>query len=82
MNHFIKRAETNIMTIDFSSLGFGTPESTTRQRDLKKSHIGIMDIKNNVVDLNWHDYIQSDFRIYFEKDTDCVSFVYFEKKIN
>lgn len=67
--------------MDFSSLGLGTPESPTRQIDLKKSHVGIKDYDDNLVHLNWHDYIQRDFRIYFEKDTEYVSFVHFEKKI-
>jgi hypothetical protein len=81
MNDLIKQANGCITTMDFSSLGLGTPESSTRQIDLKKSHVGIKDYDDNVVHLNWHDYIQKDFRIYFEKNTAYVSFVHFEKKI-
>jgi hypothetical protein len=82
MNDLIEHASSQIMTIDFSSLGLGTPESATRQTELKKSHVGIMNYNNHTVHLNWHDYIQKDFRIYFEKGTEYVSFVHFEKKIS
>lgn len=81
MNTLIQQNNGQISTIDFKSLGLGTPESDTRFKELKESHKGIKDYNNNSINLNWHDYIQKDFRIYFEKDTEYVSFVHFEKKI-
>lgn len=82
MNHLIEQDSNSIMSMDFSSLGLGTPESDTRRTKLEKSHAGIKDYSSNDVFLNWHDYIQKDFRLYFEKDNEFVSFVYFEKKID
>jgi hypothetical protein len=68
--------------INFSPLGLGRPESPSRFEKLKKSHVGIKDFSGNDIYLNWHEYIQSDFRVYFEKEDNYVSFVYYEKKIS
>jgi len=68
--------------INFSPLGLGTQESKTRFRALKKSHVGIKDFSGNSIYLNWHEYIQSDCRVYFEKEETYISFVHYEKKIN
>jgi len=68
--------------INFSPLGLGTKESNTRFKKLKKSHLGIKDFSGNDIYLNWHEYIQSDCRVYFEKEDNYVSFVHYEKKID
>lgn len=67
--------------INFSPLGLGTQESTNRIESLKKTHKGIKNFSGNNVYLNWHEYIQSDCRAYFEKEDDHVCFVHYEKKI-
>ncbi|RLA82499.1 MAG: hypothetical protein DRG78_07045 [Epsilonproteobacteria bacterium] len=68
--------------INFSSLGLGTPESPTRFKKLKESHMGIKDFSGNVIELNWHEYILKDCRLYFEKEDNYISFVHYEKKID
>jgi len=68
--------------INFSPLGLGTQESKADVIALKKSHKGIKNFEGNEVYLNWHEYIQRDCRVYFEKEDDHVCFVHYEKKID
>jgi len=68
--------------INFSPLGLGTRETNKDIISLKKSHPGIKNFEGDIVSLNWHEYIQSDCRVYFEKEDNYVCFVHYEKKID
>jgi len=82
INNFLIEKGGNIGAIDFNELSkkHYAPESLTRYTSLKKSHSNIKNFKGEQVYLNWHTWVQ-DFRMYFEKEDEYISFIYFEKKI-
>jgi hypothetical protein len=82
IDELIIREGGNPKKIDFNQLSqkHYAPESDTSYKDLQKSHSNILNYKNEYVYLNWHTWVQ-DFRMYFEKEDEYVSFIHFEKKI-
>lgn len=79
---FIKREGGNPKSVDFNNLSrkHYSPESDTRYKALKKSHLGVLNDVGTQVNLNWHTWVQ-DCRMYFEKEDTYVCYVHYEKKI-
>jgi len=79
----VQKENRNIKAIDFNHLSkkHYSPESLTRFNSLKRSYPNIKNYQGEQVYLNWHTWVQ-DFRMYFEKEDDYISYVHFEKKID